>query len=132
MVLLFPMEKCLEACIIWWWISVAKIRGPKSLWFSWPVSYGCCHSIVSAFQAGTGMDSVAQKFPEDICIVLIGYKCAMWPPLVAKFSGKAGLHLSSLCKRGRKGKGNWNEYCRSQTTVFAISPEEISIFCGKY
>ena len=93
---------------------------------------GCCLSIVSAFQTGTGMDSVAQKFPEDIFIVLIGYKCVMWPPLVAEVSRKVGLHLSSLCRRGRKGKGNWNEYCRSQPILFAISPGEISIFCGKY
>lgn len=93
---------------------------------------GCCHSIVSVFQAGTGMDSVAQKFPEDIWIVLMGYKCVMWLPLVAEVSGKVGLHLSSLRRRGRKGKGNWNEYCKSQPTIFAISPEEISTFCGKY
>ena len=78
------------------------------------------------------MDSVAQKFPEDIFIVLIGYKCVMWPPLVAEVSGKVGLHLSSLCRRGRKGKGNWDEYCWSHPTLFAISPGEISIFCGKY
>lgn len=75
-------------------------------------------TITFVFQAGTSRrGSVFQKFPGDICLFLIGHSGITQLPWVANVSGKVGLYLSSLYRRGRKG--NWNKYYMSWSAIFA-------------
>lgn len=75
-------------------------------------------TIMFVSQAGASRwGSVSKKFPGDICIFLIGHIGVTWLPWVADVSGKVGLYLSSLYRRGRKG--NWNKYYMSWPAIFA-------------
>lgn len=109
-------------CVIFWFRSMAQwfegeVPVILSTFLSCPKMAAATLTITFAFQAGqAGRGSVSQRVSEDTCSLLIGHACVTWLPWVAGVSGRVGLYLSSLYRRGRKGKrkGNWNKYYMSQ------------------